>query len=288
MTLLIQYLWFGVSTGAIYAVIALGITLVYGLSRVVNFSVGAMMMVGAYVAWDVNNRVGNYAIALGAAIVAGSVLGLATERLMFRFTLKTPISGFVVSLGLIIVLEQLAISHYTINTRNSDPPFTAVFHPGGVLVRGQAIFNTGLVVIVLAVFYLVLGRSAWGRALRATADNREAAQLMGIPVKRLITATFVLGAALAGLAGWFLLTMGTISPLVGEPYVLRGFAVALVGGLGNIKGAAIAGFAIGVLESLSLGYLQPAWSDAYVLGAVILVLLVRPTGLLRGTGGAHV
>jgi branched-chain amino acid transport system permease protein len=157
---------------------------------------------------------------------------------------------------------------------------------GGVIFRDQTLFNTGLALVVLAVFYLALARTRWGKALRATADNREAAALMGIPVRTLTTSTFILGSLLAGVAGWIVLTLSSISPYSGGSFVLRGFAVALIGGLGNIKGAAIAGIGLGVAESLAAGYLDPGWSEAYVLGLVILVLLIRPTGLAASVEGA--
>ncbi|MEY2446948.1 MAG: branched-chain amino acid transport system permease protein [Acidimicrobiaceae bacterium] len=286
LTLVVQYVWNGIAIGAVYALIALGVTLVYGLSRIIHFAVGEMVMVCAFVAWSVQDLTGSFAIALVAAVAAGATIGLVTERLMFQFTYDAPLAGFVVSLGLIIFLQSLASEIWGVDTRTVRAPFQGVHEVGALVFRDQTLFNTALILVVMAVFYLGLSRSRWGRALRATADNREAAALMGIPVRRLTMMTFVIGAALAGIAGWVVLTLGAISPFVGGSYVLRGFAVALIGGLGNIKGAAVAGLGLGVAEALAIGYLDPGWSEAYVLGLVILVLLVRPTGLGAGAEGA--
>jgi branched-chain amino acid transport system permease protein len=286
MATFIQYLWNGIAIGAVYAVIALGITLVYGLSRIIHFAVGEMVMVTAFVAWAVHDSTGSFAVAFVAAVLAGGALGLVTERTMFRFTFDVPLAGFVVSLGLILFLRGFAQDIWGADTRSVRPPFVGVRDVGGVIFRDQTLFNTGLALAVLAAFYLALARTRWGKALRATADNREAAALMGIPVRTLTTSTFILGSLLAGVAGWIVLTLSSISPYSGGSFVLRGFAVALIGGLGNIKGAAIAGIGLGVAESLAAGYLEPGWSEAYVLGLVILVLLIRPTGLAASVEGA--
>ena len=150
----------------------------------------------------------------------------------------------------------------------------------------QTAFNIALVIALLAACYLLLMRTRWGKALRAVSDDRGAAALMGIPVRLVITGAFTGGAALAGVAGWLILTNGSITPFVGENYLLRGFAVALIGGLGNIPGAAIAGLGLGIAESLAAGYVSPGWNDAYVFGAMIAILLWRPTGLAGGSEGA--
>jgi branched-chain amino acid transport system permease protein len=205
---------------------------------------------------------------------------------MFHFTYNAPLAGFVVSLGLIIFLQSGASEVWGVDTRTVQAPFAGTHEFGPIVFRDQTLFNTAMIGVILAAFYVLLAHSKWGKALRATSDNREAAALMGIPVRHLTMATFIIGAALAGVAGWVILTIGAISPFVGGSYVLRGFAVALIGGLGNVKGAAIAGLGLGVAEALAVGYLDPAWSEAYVLCLVIVVLLVRPTGLGAGVEGA--
>lgn len=282
-----EYLISGIAQGAVYALIALGITLVYGLTRIVNFAVGEFVAVGALVAWSVHEATGSFALALLAVAPTLAVMGLLTERLAFRWTLEEPIGGFVVSLGLILFLQAFAIEVWGADERSVSPPVSGVVAPLGLTIRNQTLLNTGIALVCLVTFYVVLEKTRYGRSLRACSDDRQAAALMGVPVRRLAMTTFLVGAALAGVAGWIILTLGTISAFVGASFVLRGFAVALVGGLGNIRGAAVAGIGLGVAEGLAVGYGDPAWSEFYVFVLVIVVLLWRPTGLFGGVSGAR-
>lgn len=286
--LFLQLTWNGFSTGLIYALFGLAITLVYGLTRIVNFAVGEVMMVGSYVAWSVIDAGGGAVLAFGAAVAGTAALGLLAERTMFRYTLKTPFTGLAVSLGLTLFLQEMVSEFWGEDPQNSPVPISGTVSAAGVVFPNQRLLNSAICIVVLTVFFVLLGRTSWGKQLRAVADNREAAALMGIPVGRVITSTFVVSAALCGVAGWIILTTGAITPFVGSLYVLRGFAVALVGGLGNIKGAALAGIGIGLAESYAGGYLDPSATSAYVLGAVIIVLLIRPTGISRGAAGAAI
>ena len=225
---------------------------------------------------------------MGAATLSLAIIGLITERGIFRFTFNAPLTGFIVSLGLILILQGAAIYIWTANPQYIQPPFAGSWDLGGFIMVIQTAFNISLVVILLALCYVVLMRTRWGKALRAVSDDRGAAALMGIPVRLVITGAFVVGAALAGVAGWLILTNGSITPFIGENYLLRGFAVALIGGLGNIPGAALAGLGLGIAESLAAGYVSAGWNDAYVFGMMILVLLWRPTGIAGGGEGAKI
>lgn len=287
VTLFLQHAYNGVSIGAVYALIAAGITLVYGLSRIIHFAVGELVMLGAFISWMVWRATGSFALGLAVAVPALALVGLATERAVFRFTLREPLTGFIVSLGLILVLQGTAIEIWTPNPQYTQPPLQGSWDLGGVLVRRQSVLNLALVAAVLAGCHFVLMRTRYGKALRAVSDDAGASALMGIPVRTIIMTTFVVGAALAGVAGWIVMTLGSITPFLGATFLLRGFAVALIGGLGNIQGAALAGLGLGIVESIAAGYVGPGWTDAYVFGAVILILLWRPTGLARGSEGAH-
>jgi branched-chain amino acid transport system permease protein len=282
-----QQIYNGISLGAIYALIAVGITLVYGLSRIIHFAVGELVMLGAFVSWEVENATGNYWLALAASTVALAIIGLVTERAVFRFTLATPMTGFIVSLGLILVLQGTAVEIWSANPRYARPPVEGSWALGDVVVIKQTMVNICVVAAVLLASYFVLMRTRYGKALRAVSDDRAAAELMGIPVRLIILSAFIAGSALAGIGGWIVLTSGSITPFVGENYLLRGFAVALIGGLGNIQGAALAGIGLGIAESLAAGYVSPGWNDAYVFAAMIVILLWRPTGLAGGAEGAH-
>lgn len=287
VTLFLQHAYNGLAIGALYALIATGVTLVYGLSRIIHFAVGELVMLGAFIALFVGRATGSFALGLVAAVAGLALVGLVTERAVFRFTLREPLTGFIVSLGLILVLQGAAVEMWTANPQYSQPPLQGSWEVAGLFMRKQSILNLALVAVVLGASWFVLMRTTYGKALRAIADDQGAAALMGISVRSVIATTFVVASALAGVAGWIVVTNGTITPFIGANYLLRGFAVALIGGLGNIPGAVIAGLGLGVAESLAAGYVDPGWTDAYVFGAVILILLWRPTGLGGGAEGAH-
>lgn len=287
VTVFVQHVYNGIAIGALYALIAAGITLVYGLSRIIHFAVGELVMLGAFITLMVWRATGSFTIALLVTVPALSLIGLVTERAIFRFTLREPLTGFIVSLGLILVLQGMAIELWTPNPQYSQPPLQGSWEVAGIYLRKQSVLNLLVCATVLSACYLVLMRTTYGKALRAVSDDAAASSLMGIPVRTIIMTTFVVGAMLAGVAGWIVVTNGAISPFIGANYLLRGFAVALIGGLGNIPGAAIAGVGLGVAEALAAGYVDPGWTDAYVFGMVILILLWRPTGLVGGAQGAH-
>ncbi len=284
----LQQIYNGAAIGAIYALIAVGITLVYGLSRIIHFAVGELVMLGAFTSWQVHSLTGSYTLALLATVIVMALLGAVTERTVFRFTLKTPLTGFIVSLGLILILQGAAVVLWTANTRYALPPVQGGWDLGSFVVIRQGMLNIAIAAGVLGGCYLLLKRTKFGKALRAVSDDRDGAALMGIPVQRIITAAFLCGSVLCGTAGWLVLSAGSISPQTGATYLLRGFAVALIGGLGSVSGAALAGVGLGIAESLAAGYVGSGWNDAYVFGLMIAILLWRPTGLSGGTEGAYI
>lgn len=283
----LQQLYNGLAVGAIYALIAVGITLVYGLSRIIHFAVGEMVMFGAFAAFEVSRLTGSYTLGFVAAVAVLGLFGYLTERGVFQFTLKQPLTGFIVSLGLILVFQGLAVLIWSPSTQYVIPPLQGSWDLGVVAIIKQTALNIFISIAILLLTWLVLMRTKYGKALRAVADDQGAAALMGIPVSKVIAIAFVAGAAMAGAAGWLVLSAGTISPQIGSSYLLRGFAVALIGGLGSVSGAAFAGIGLGIAESLAAGYVSAGWNDAYVFGAMIAILLWRPTGLARGSEGAH-
>jgi branched-chain amino acid transport system permease protein len=284
----LQQVYNGAAIGAIYALIGVGITLVYGLSRIIHFAVGEIVMLGAFASWEVHALTGSYTLALLGAAIAMALLGAVTERVVFRFTLKTPLTGFIVSLGLILILQGVAVVVWTANTQYTLPPVQGGWDLGRFIVIRQGLLNIAIATAVLGGCYILLTRTRFGKALRAVSDDRDAAALMGIPVQSIITAAFVGGSVLCGVAGWLVLSAGSISPQTGGTYLLRGFAVALIGGLGSVGGAALAGIGLGIAESLAAGYVGSGWNDAYVFGLMIAILLWRPTGLSKGSEGAYI
>ncbi len=280
-----QQLFNAFRISGIYALVALGITVIFGLTGIVKFSIGELLTLGAYLAfafWD-NNRL-SFFLAVPLAALAVGTLSFLLERAAFRFTLDRPINGFIVSLGLILVLQNLIIEFWRTDPRAITPFFTDVWRVGGVTMPVQDWFVIWVTIGLILALFVGLRATKYGRAIRACAEDRDAAALMGIPVDWVIAGTFALGGALAATAGGLLASLQVIHPYIGASLLLKGFAVALVGGLGNIEGAVAAAWLVGMTETMGAGYLAPEWRDAYTFALMIFILLVRPTGLFRSRG----
>ncbi|MCH8901465.1 MAG: branched-chain amino acid ABC transporter permease [Chloroflexi bacterium] len=286
LTEFFQQLFNGLMISGVYALVALGITVIFGLTGIVKFSVGELLTLGAFLTFAFWEGGATFFLAVPLAAIAVGGFALLLERGAFRFTLDQPINGFIVSLGLILVLQNVIIEVWTTDPRALQPPFTQVWEVGGVRMAVQRWFVVWVAVGLIAALFLVLRYTKYGRAMRACAEDRDAAALMGIPVALVIAGTFALGGALAATAGGLLAStsIGLIHPYMGATLLLKGFAVALVGGLGNIEGAVMAAILVGMTETMGAGYLATEWRDAYTFGLMILILLWRPTGLFPARG----
>jgi branched-chain amino acid transport system permease protein len=285
LTEFLQQLFNALTISGVYALIALGITIVFGLTGIVNFSIGQMLTIGAFLTfafWD-NYGVG-YFVAVPLAALAVGALSLGLERAAFRFTLEQPINGFIVSLGLILVFQNIIIEVWGTDPQAITPPFTDVWEVGGVRMPVNTWFVISVAAAIIVALFVGLRFTKYGRAMRACAEDRDAAALMGIPVGWVIAGTFVLGGALAAIAGGLVASLYPFHPYVGSLYLLKGFAVALVGGLGNVEGCVAAALLVGTTEIMAAGYLRGEWRDGYVFALMILILLVRPTGLFAARG----
>jgi len=278
----------GLAASSFYVFIALGITIVYGLTGIIVFCQGELLMLGAFIAITVLGITHSFVVALIAAIIGIAVLGLLLERAIFRFTFKEPITGFLISLGLIAVFQNVAQAIWSADPRFTAPFFPRIMDVGGVKLPGQAVFTVVIMIATFIGLYFLLYRLRMGKALRASAEDSEAARIVGVPVSRIVTVVFILGAALAGLGGGLLVPMFSIDPWVGHLYLLKAFAIALIGGLGSIWGTVIVGLLLGIAESVFGTVYLAEWRDAFSLGALILVLLFRPHGLFRGVEGGRV
>jgi branched-chain amino acid transport system permease protein len=285
LDILIQQLLNGLSIASVITLIAVGVTLIFGLTGIINFAHGEFLMVGSIVTW-LSVRAGlGFPIALVLAIAAVALMGFVLERGLFRFTLERPTNGFIVSLGLIVVLQHIVIFFYDPNQKSIPRPLSGIWDVGGVRIASVRVMVILITIAVVALSFRMITASRYGRALLASVDDRDTAALMGIPVRRYITGVFVLGSALAGLGGGLLIALFPITPFTGGTMVMKGFAVALIGGLGNLTGAVVAGLILGIVEGFSAGYGFSEWTDAYSFGLMILVLLFKPNGLFGGTSG---
>jgi branched-chain amino acid transport system permease protein len=271
------------SSASIYALVAIGLSVIFGLSGIINIAYGDFMTLGAYVVFVVAPG-GAIAFVWGfaASAVAVAVLSIAVERALFRWTVIRPVNGFLVSLGLSQIIENGVAWHFGQDSVTVAPADSANWTLGGVVMSAdRVIIILGTVVLVVGLI-LFLDRTQTGTAIRAIAADREAAALMGIPVTRLVTGVFALGGLIAGLGGGFVALLQPPYPLLGAELVLKGFVVALVGGLGSVRGAVIGAVLLAFIETVLVTAGLAGWLDVIEFGAVILLLIIRPQGLARG------
>jgi branched-chain amino acid transport system permease protein len=285
MNIFLQQLVNGLSEASVIILIGIGITIIFGLTGIINFAHGEFLMVGGMVTWVLVSHGSTYVLALFVAALTVGLLGLVTERGLFRFTLERPMNGFIVSLGLIVILQHVVIRAWNSNQKSIPDPIGGVWQVGDVRIIVMRAIVVGVTAVAVALTFFAISRSRYGLALRASVADRETAALMGIPVRRYVTAVFAYGSFIAGLGGALLIALYPITAFIGSIVVVKGFAVALIGGLGNVTGAVVAGLILGLVDGLSAGYGAPEWIDAYSFAMMIIVLVLRPQGLFGGTEG---
>ena len=285
--------------GAVYALIALGYTMVYGIIELINFAHGEMFMVGSFVSWwlltslgfDPRNGAINDPILLAGVLVLTflvsmgvmGVVGVVIERLAYRPLRNAPrLAPLITAIGVSFILQNIVfvgISNSIVTTPQIIPNPT--LHIGPLEIRAINLFVILLAFGLMAALQLFISRTRLGRAMRSTAIDRDAAQIMGVNINQTIALTFFIGSALAGAAGVVQgLYFGVTFFLVGFQAGLKAFTAAVLGGIGNTTGAAIGGFVIGFIEVLATVYGVGRWSEAMVFTALVLVLVFRPTGIL--------
>lgn len=274
----------GLSLGAIYALIALGYTMVYGIILLINFAHGDIMMVGAYVGFFSITMLGsNVFAALLFAMLACAALGVLIEKIAYRpLRNSIRIAALITAIGASLFLEYVTIFFLTPEQRVFP---VEAFPMHQYQIMGLYISNKDIFIIVLAIVLMVLlqyivKRTRAGKAMRAVSLDQEAAVLMGISVDKTISFTFALGSALAAAAGVLIgIYYGTINPLMGIIPGLKAFVAAVLGGIGIIPGAMVGGLLMGILETMVSGYGSSMYRDAVAFGVLILILLIKPTGI---------
>ncbi len=294
MTVLTQQLINGLTLGSIYALVALGYTMIFGVLELIAFAQGGVYMVGAYVGLAVASGAlaGNPVVTLAATLVtaagAGAIINMLIDRVGYR-----PIRG---AKRLIPLISGIGIYMFLENgvgvAIGKEPrPYPALLPQGSLQFAGLVVTKAQITVAVIAVIcmialYLIVQRTRTGLAMRAVAERPATAGLMGIESERVIILTFALGGALSAVAGVLVGTyVGVATPTMGFLIGVKAFAAAVIGGIGSIPGAMVGALSVGVVESLGAGYISSAWGDAIVFAALILVLVVRPSGFF---GAAHV
>ena len=281
---LIANLISGLSLGSIYALIALGYTMVYGIAKMLNFAHGDIIMVGAFAVVTTVSMLGFPPIlAIAASIVCCVVLGVCVERLAYKPLRKSPpLAVLITAIGVSYFLQSLALLIFG-STQHSFPKVISVpaIQLGSLTIQGNMLVTLAVMVVIMIAMSLFISKSKTGKAMRAVSEDRDAAELMGISVNRTITITFAIGSALAAVAGVFYgTTYGFIGPYTGSMPGIKAFVAAVFGGIGSMPGAMLGGILLGVIENLAKRYISTELSDAIVFAVLIIVLMVKPTGLL--------
>ena len=283
----LNYLISGISLGSVYAIIALGYTMVYGIAKMLNFAHGDIIMVGAYVVFMAMSSGGVPALpAVLLSIVVCTVLGVVIERVAYKplRNAASPLAVLITAIGVSYFLQNMALLIFGSNTKyfSSVVKFPAISLAGGKLVISGETSVTILACIVIVIgLSMFINRTKPGQAMLAVSEDKGAAQLMGINVNGTIALTFAIGSGLAAIAGVLLCSAyPSLTPYTGSMPGIKAFVAAVFGGIGSIPGAMIGGILLGIIEIFGKAYISSQMADAIVFAVLIVVLLVKPTGLM--------
>ncbi len=287
MELFLQQVANGIMVGGVYGLVALGLTLIYGVLYIPNFALGHQAMIGAYITFFLVSlyRV-NYFLAVAIAMAVMALLGVAIERLIFRPIKDAPhVNGFIAAFGLLFLLESSSLIAWGASYRKIETAYDSqVLTILGAHLPLQRIMVVVAVIVIFIAIQLFLRRTMAGAALRAVSQQREAALLVGIDGDRVASLTMAVGSALAAAAGGLIGPVILVFPTMGSMLIVKAFVIIILGGMGSVAGAIVGGFLLGLVESLASGFISPSYKDLYAFLFLVIVLAVRPTGLF---GRAH-
>ncbi|MCR5468068.1 MAG: branched-chain amino acid ABC transporter permease [Lachnospiraceae bacterium] len=283
----ILYLINGISLGSVYAIIALGYTMVYGIAKMLNFAHGDVIMIGSYVSFVTFSQMGmNPILSVALSAVICTILGMVIERVAYKPLRKatSPLAVLITAIGVSYLLQNTALLVFGANPVS----FTSVVNlsplklaDGALVISGTTLVTIVLCLIIMACLMLFIKKTKAGQAMLAVSEDKDAAQLMGINVNATIALTFAIGSGLAAIAGVLLCSAyPTLTPYTGAMPGIKAFTAAVFGGIGSIPGALIGGILLGVIEILGRAYISSQLSDAIVFAVLIIVLLVKPSGIL--------
>ena len=276
----------GISLGSIYAIIALGYTMVYGISKMLNFAHGDVIMIGAYVSYICTTSAGIPPIlSVVIAMAVCTVLGILIEGLAYRPLRKaTSLAVLITAIGVSYFLQNSALLIWGSNpkTFSSIVPFDSIaLFEGKLIITAESIVTVAVCIVIMIGLTLFTKNGKMGKAMRAVSEDKDAAQLMGINTNSTISLTFAIGSALAAVAGVLLCSAyPVLIPTTGSMPGIKAFTAAVFGGIGSIPGAMLGGILLGIIEIFGKSYISTSLSDAIVFAVLIIVLLVKPTGLL--------
>jgi branched-chain amino acid transport system permease protein len=282
--IIVQQILNGIVLGSLYVLVALGLTLIYGVLVQINFAHADIVTVGAFVAYFVVQYLGaNYLVAILAALVVGGLLGWLVNATIFqplRVT-RSELLPLIATIGVSVMLQNGMLAWLGPVPFAFDTPYSnEVVKFGRIYITWQNLIIIAVSTISIGLLYAFMRFTFMGKALRAVAQDRDTAGLMGINQAQVIMLTFVIASAFAGMAGAMLGPILVLTPFAGATVIVKAFAIVIIGGFGNIEGTIIAGLLVGLIESFTTQYLDPGWIDLVVFGLLLATLAFRPTGLI--------
>ena len=279
---IVQQILNGLAIGAVYTLIALGLTVVFGILGIAHFAHGSVAMLGGYLTFAVMERWGlPFFVSMALAMIAGVLAGLLIERLAYRPVRDAPhINAFIIALGLTMMVEGFNLLAFGADQVVIQTPYRAVFNVGGIAVAELRVIVILTAFSLIGITALLIRKTKTGKAIRAVAQNRNAAILMGVNVEQISQVVFGISSALGVAAGALIGALLAIAPGVGESLAVKGFAVLILGGLGSVPVAVLGGVILGISEALAAGFISSAYKDVIAFLVMIGVLLLRPEGLL--------
>ena len=280
------YLINGISLGSVYAIIALGYTMVYGIAKMLNFAHGDVIMIGCYAVFVAMTRYGmNPLVSILLSVIICTVLGILIEKIAYKPLRKaTSLAVLITAIGVSYFLQNAALLVFGADTKSFSNVVTmpgVTLADGALKISGTTIVTVLVCIVIMIALSLFIKKTKAGQAMLAVSEDKDAAQLMGVNVNATISLTFAIGSGLAAIAGvLFCSAYPTLTPYTGSMPGIKAFTAAVFGGIGSIPGALIGGILLGVIEILGRAYVSSQLSDAIVFAVLIIVLLVKPTGIL--------
>ncbi len=285
-TVFFQQILNGLVLGGSYALMALGLTMIFGILEVINFAHGEIYMIGAFMTLFFTTLLGiPFLLAIPISMVVVALLGLMIQRVVFRPIIGKPmINGMLISFGLSVFLMNLSILLFKADPRSLESGYAHVnIRFLGLQITLERLLAIIVAIILVSLLYLFIQRTKIGIAMRAVAEDREAAQAVGVNIARIHLVTFAIGCALAASAGSIAGAIFFVSPIMGWTPAIKSFVVVILGGFGNVTGAILASLILGIVESFGGGYISYAYKDAYAFVILLLAFLLKPEGLLGGS-----
>lgn len=287
MDILLQQLFNGLTIGSVYSLVALGLTLVYGILHIPNFAHGALYMIGGYITLTMMSSAGfHYWIAIAVSILVVGLLGVLMERLVFhQLRHAPPIHDKIAAIGILLFLETFAHLVWGADYKEMPTPYGSVVNIMGITVTTQRIIIIVAAVAVMVLLYLFLKKTYTGATVIAMSQDRDGANLVGINTTKVAMLTFMISGGLAAIAASLASPINLVFPGMGHLVILKAFVIIIIGGMGSIPGAIVGGYILGFTESLGATYISNDYKDIIAFVLLIIILSIKPQGLFASKGG---